>query len=167
MEIKEALDELAQQIKNEIIRRLHSDLGKNRKGKNTLIGSELEKSIEVKVESETELIFEIADYWQYVVTGWNFNNFRSGKVGLFDALVHWALRKVTSDNEEAYRLASALWYQMIIGINNVHRTIPARPFINYDPKGDPEVILDFLEKFFRQWAEDVFEKLMNELKYFK
>ena len=165
MDIKDALNELAQQIKDEIIRRMHSDVGKNRKGVNTLVGSNLERSVEVKVESENELIFEIADYWQYVVTGWKFNNFKSGKVGLFNALVQWALNKVTSNNEEAYRLAGTLWYQMIIGINNVHRTIPARPFINYGESADE--VLPFLEKFFEKWAEDVFEKLMDEIKYFK
>lgn len=163
MEIKEALDELAQQIKNEIIRRLHSDLGKNRKGKNTLIGSELEKSIEVKVESETELIFEIADYYQYVVTGWKRTGNYPNTIQLFiNNIEDWVRRKnVRIGDMTQSQIVWMLYQKMIID----GREIAPRPFIDYGDRADE--VLPFLDDFFEKWADSVFEKLMSEIKIFR
>ena len=65
-----ALSQLAEDIKKEIIARMHKYGYNTRAGRNTLIGSDLEKSVEVKVVNEKTLAFEIADYYEYIVRGW-------------------------------------------------------------------------------------------------
>ena len=70
MDIQNALRELASDIKQEVLRRMSSDLGVNRKtGTNTLDGSELMKSVDTKVVDDNTIVFEIADYYTYVVGG--------------------------------------------------------------------------------------------------
>ena len=165
MDIKEALQELAQAIKEEVIRRMDSEIGINpRTGKNTLKGSELQKSVEVNVVSETELVFQIADYYQYVVTGWK----RTGSYPntweqFLTNLDRWVTRKnVRLGNLTQSQIVWMLYKKMMFE----GREIAARPFINYDPQGDPMVVLPFLEEFFDKWAENIFNELMKELKIF-
>ncbi len=166
MDIRDALHELADMVKDEIIARLHSPVGINRRtGQNTLVGSDLEKSIEVNVVGDNAIVFEIADHFQYVVTGWR-------RTGNFPNTAHLFIRNVTDwVRRKHIRLGSMtenqiVWYlykRMLIE----GRQIAARPFINYDPNGDPSVILPFLDDFFNKWADKVFELIMNDInKYF-
>ena len=69
LDAKTALQQLAYDIKMEIMRRLHEYGYNKRAGRNTLVGSDLEKSIEVKVTGENTLAFQIADYYEYIVRG--------------------------------------------------------------------------------------------------
>ena len=166
MEVREALQELADMVKEEILARLHGPIGINRRtGQNTLVGSNLEKSIEVTVHGENAIVFEIADYYQYIVTGWR-------RTGNYPNTAHLFIRNVTDwVRRKGVRLGSMtenqiVWYlykRMLIEGGE----ISARPFINYDENGDPSVILPFLDDFFDRWADKVFELIMNDInKYF-
>ena len=47
------------------------------------------------------------------------------------------------------------------------RGIEPRPFINWDENEDPSVVLPFLDDYFDKWADEVFNKITEELdKYF-
>ena len=166
MDVKQALDELAKEIKNEIILRLHSSVGINRKtGTNTLIGSELEKSIDVRVEGDNALVFQIADYYQYIVTGWRRTGRYPGTARLFiKNVTDWVRRKnIRIGNLSQNQIVWVLYKRMIIDGNE----IAPRPFIEYDPDEDVSKILPFLDDFFEKWADYVFNIITSEIdKYF-
>ena len=172
--LDDALKELSEFIKKTIADRVQQ-YGKNRKGKNTLVNSDLINNMKVTTSNDSVSLI-IADYWMYVSTGWKFNDFKNEKRGLFDALVNWALKKVTSDNEEAYRLASALYTKMIK--DNPHRTIPARPFLKFNADDDDDdykgekggnltLMVPELQTYIDKWFGELFDKITKELdKYF-
>lgn len=166
MELKEALQELADMVKEEIIARLHSPIGINRRtGQNTLIGSNLEKSIDVTVHGDNAIAFEIADYYTYVVTGWRRTGNYPNTAHLFIRNVtDWVRRKnIRLGNMTQNQIVWYLYKRMLIE----GRQIAPRPFINYDENEDPSVILPFLDDFFDKWADKVFELIISDLeKYF-
>lgn len=165
MEIREALQELADMVKEEIIARLHSPIGINRRtGQNTLVGSNLEKSIEVTVQGDNAIVFEIADYYQYIVTGWRRTGNYPNTAHLFIRNVtDWVRRKnIRLGNMTENQIVWYLYKRMLIE----GREISARPFINYDEKGDPSVILPFLDDFFDKWSDKVFELIINDINKF-
>ena len=164
MDLQAALQDLAKQVKEEIIRRLHSNVGVNRRtGQNTLIGSNLERSIDVRAEGDDSIVFEIADYYEYIVSGWR-------RTGNFPGTAHLFIRNVTNwVREKGVRLGSMsenqiVWYlykRMLIE----GREIAPRPFIEsgFNNDEDPAKILPFLDDFFNKWADKVFEKITEEL----
>lgn len=162
MEIREALQELARMVKNEIILRLHSSVGINpRTGTNTLIGSDLEKSIDVRVVDENSIEFQIADYYEYVVRGWKRTGRFPGTAHLFIRnILDWIRRKgIRIGNLSQNQIAFILYRKMLIE----GRGITPRPFINYDEGDDVSKILPFLDEFFDKWADGVFEIIMDEI----
>ena len=166
MEIDKALKELARMVKNEIILRLHSSVGINpRTGTNTLIGSDLEKSIDVTVINETTLEFQIADYYEYVVRGWKRTGRYPGTANLFiKNILDWIRKKnIRIGNLSQNQIAFILYRKMLIE----GRQITPRPFINYDENEDVSKILPFLDDFFDKWSDWVFDAIMSEIdKYF-
>lgn len=164
MDIRNALQELADDVKKEIIRRMHSPIGVNpRVGRNTLIGSELEASVNVTAVSETTIVFEIADYYEYVVSGWR-------KTGNFPNTAHLFIRNITDwVRRKGVRLGTMtesqiVWYlykRMLIE----GRNIKPRPFIEsgYNNDEDPSKILNFLDDFFDTWADKVFELITTDI----
>ena len=168
MDIQKALQELADDVKKEIITRMHSSVGVNhRVGRNTLVGSELEASINVTAVSESTIIFQIADYYEYVVNGWR-------KTGNFPNTAHLFIRNITDwVRRKGVRLGNMtenqiVWYlykRMLID----GRNISPRPFIEsgYNNDEDPSKILNFLDDFFNNWADKVFELITQDIdKYF-
>lgn len=164
--LRTALDELAMDIYKEIIRRLRSGLGVNpRTGTNTLIGSDLEESILVYPnDSSNGLVFQIAQHWEYIVLGWRHTgNFPGTKREFLRNLLEWVKRKniqFTSKKGKKLTQNQTVWL-VYRSINE--RLIAPRPFINYDPDGDPAVILPFLEDYFNRWADELFEKIIKEI----
>ena len=167
MDLQKALQELADDIKDEIIKRLHSPIGINRRtGENTLIGSELEKSIDVKQINDNTLAFEIASYFEFIIHGWKRTGRFPGTASQFlKNIDDWVRRKhVRLGNMTQSEIVWYLFKRMIIE----GREIAPRPFINYDEDGDVSKILPFLDEFFNKWADRVFEEITSELtKYFK
>lgn len=163
MDIQKALKELAEQIKDEIMRRVWEEGVNPKTGTNTLIYSDLIKDMEVKPISDNTIVFQIADYYMFVVLGWRrTGNWGGGIAPFINNIIDWMRKKNVhsdklTDNELAWRI-----------VKNIFKGgIMARPFINYDPEGDPLVVLPFLEDFFEKWADNIFEELMNEIRLFK
>ena len=168
MDIKAALTQLANDIKREILRRMSSDIGVNKRtGVNTLVGSDLYYSVDVYPKSDTTIVFQIADYYEYVVKGWKRTH--RGKGSFQEYLINirnWIRKKNIrwgnlTENQMVWVLAKRMF-----GEENY--TIAARPFINYDPNDDVSKILPFLDDFFDKWADWMFDKITEDLdKYFK
>ena len=169
MDLHSALQELARMVKNEIILRLHSSIGVNpRVGRNTLIGSDLERSIDVHPISDNAIVFSIADHFEYVVKGWK----RTGRgKGTFQEYLmnikDWIRRKGIKWN--GYTENQMMWIlaKKMFSLNPPY-IIQARPFINWDENGDVAKILPFLDDYFEKWADIIFEDIISELdKQFK
>lgn len=164
MELKSALGQLADAIREEIIRRMHSDVGINpRTGTNTLIGSDLEKSVEVNVVGESAIVFKIADYFEYVVRGWRRTGTHPNTAHLFIRnITDWVRRKnIRIGNMTQNQIVWLLYRKMLIE----GRPIAPRPFIGYGD--DVDKVLPFLDEMLDKWAEETFNEIMKEIdKYF-
>lgn len=179
MDLKKALQELAQMIKNEVLRRMESNIGVNpRTGENTLVGSDLYKSVDVYPVGENRLVFQIASHYEYVVKGWKFNRGDGTFNQYLININEWIRRKGISwtyktgkkkghtmtQSDMVWALANRMFNK---SLEKPPYTIKARPFINYDEHHDIEKILPFLNEFFERWADEIFEEVCNELdKYF-
>ena len=164
MDIRQALTELASMIKAEIMNRVWEEGVNPKTGTNTLITSDLIKNMRVDVVSENEIVFKIADYYSFVVLGWRRTGRWGGGLPAFvNAILKWMRKKnVHSDKMTDNQLAWAIVKKIFDG------GIIARPFIKYDPNGDPSVILPFLDKMVSDWMDDVFNELIKEIdEYFK
>ena len=165
MDLQKELRILARQIENEIILRLHSSVGINpRTGTNTLIGSELERSISVDAVSENMIVFQIADYYEYIVRGWKRTGRFPGTASQFiKNITDWVRRKhIRLGNMTENQIVFYLYKRMLID----GREIAARPFIEYDPNDDVSKILPFLDDFFDKWADWVFDKITYDIDNF-
>lgn len=161
-DIRKALDELAAMVKAEILARLRSPIGINRSaGKNTLEGSNLEKSIDVYTNEESDgLVFVIADYFSFV-TGGRKHGMNPPPSGTFNSILTWVRRKnvtlgnITDENVVAY----------IVYRNLRDRVdLPPRPFIgvDYDYSKDAGEVIPFLDKMVDDWFDELFDKIMEE-----
>lgn len=160
MNIRKALQELADDIKKEILRRMESDKGINTKtGTNTLVGSNLYDSVDVTQTGDDELTFQIADYYTYVVGGWT----KSGKgkgtwQDFLQNIEKWMTRKNIVGN--ANDIVWAIYHRA----KKMHYGIDPRPFINNGYlNNDPAYILPFLNDFFDKWADDIFNEITKEI----
>lgn len=163
MDVKTALNELADMIKAEIMNRVWEEGVNPKTGTNTLISSDLIKNMRVEAVSDNEIVFQIADYYQFVALGWRRTGRWGGGLSSFlNAIIRWMTKKNVhsyeiSDNQLAWAIAKSI----------MNGGIMARPFIKYDPNDDPSVVLPFLDDYFNKWADDIFEKITEQLdKYF-
>lgn len=158
MDVKKALQELADEIKEEILRRVDK-YGKNRKGENTLKNSKMINEMEVKVVSENTIVFQIADYYTYVVGGRKPGWGTPPPTGFVQGIINWVREKGISFPNKTQN--QTVW-SIIKSI--VKRGIIARPFLgNGYENEDPAYVLPFLDEFFDKWADDVFEDICKEL----
>lgn len=159
--LKEELQILADKIKQQVLSNLRSEKGVNQKtGQNTLIGSRLEKSIDTKVVGDDLIVFQIADYYTYVVGGRRKGWGTPPPTGFVQGVIDWVKRKGIrfngmTENQTAWACIRSI----------VNKGIYARPFIGngYLNDDDPSAVLPFLDKFFEDWAEDIFNKITKDL----
>lgn len=163
IDAKTALNQLAQDIKKEIIDRMHRYGMNRRAGRNTLINSDLEKSVEVKVVSGNEIVFQIADYFEYVVRGWKRTGNYPGTMRLFiENITKWVRKNGIrfagkTENQVVWAIVKSIWM----------RGIESRPFLNWDDSEDPSLIIPFLDDYFDKWSDLVYNQIIEELdKYF-
>lgn len=168
MDIRNALKELAEGIKVEILRRLSSSIGINTKrgvGYNTLINSKLSRSIRVDVAGDNALTFTIANYYIAVSAGRKAGAKRPPIKAIFDWITDkeidytpWA----KSQNAAAWAIAKSIEKDGIKG----------RPFIGTDPKDlinkdvdgiNINLILTFLDDYFDTWSDKIFKEIMKEI----
>lgn len=160
MDVKKALQELADQIKAEVLKRMSGPLGINdRVGRNTLVGSELYDSVATTVDGDSTIVFSILQHWEYVALGWKHTGRFPGTKHLFlQNLAEWIRRK-------GIRFGGMTQTQMVYVIYRKinMQGIKARPFLTYDPAEDPSVIMPFLNDFFDKWADEVFEEITRDM----
>ena len=158
MELHQALKELGLMLRDEVLRRMRSAINAKTQTP-TLVGSELEKSVNtIDVEEET-LAFHIADYWQYVAYGRK----AGAKMPPIEAILNWIRRKGIrfegkTENQTAWTIAIAIQRDGIEG----------RPFMGSDYNiDDTEKVLPYLDGIFDEWSEKLFQTIIENIKYFK
>lgn len=180
-DIRKALAELAAQVKGEILARLRSPIGINRaaKGKNTLEGSNLEKSIDVYTNEETDgLVFVIADYFSYVTGGRKHGLTPKGE-NVYGAIQSWVRRKnVKLGNMTENQIIWAVLGKLKGGTEKQkgkqkgkvrlkkrgEYCLPPRPFIgvDYDYSKYTDEVIPFLNDMVDKWMDDLFDKITEE-----
>lgn len=163
--VRQALIELCEKVERILTKRIEQYGYNERAEKNTLKGSELEKSIEV-YPTEDGIALQIADYWEYVARGW-YHSGKSDKSGLFDALVKWAIRKRIklddySENESAVIVAKKVYAEMIFH----NRPIKKRPFMRYYADGDLTKMIPQLKAYMEKWFDNLFYKITEDIDKF-
>lgn len=162
VDAKKAIEELARMVKEEVFRRIN-EYGVNRRtGTNTLKGSELEKSIEVRVV-DNAFVLQIADYFEYVVKGWSRTGRFPGTMGAFiKNLTDWVRKKgIRFDGRTENQVVWAILKSIM------NRGIEPRPFLHWDDSQDPALIIPFLDDYFDKWSDLVWNQITEELdKYF-
>lgn len=160
MDLHKALKELADRIKKEVLNRMESDKGVNPKtGENTLKNSKLYNSVDVKVVGDDTLVFQIADYYTYVVGGRKIGWGSPPPSGFVQGVTNWVREKGIRFNGKTEN--QTVW-AIIRSI--VKRGIQGRGFIgNGYVNDDPSYVLPFLDDFFDGWADEVFEDVCKIL----
>jgi hypothetical protein len=163
MDIQKALRELCNEVKM-ILKYRIVHYGVNPKtGTNTLQGSDLEKSIEVK-PTENGIALQIADYWEYVALGWHRSHRFEGTMNQFVRNINdWVRRK-------GIRLGNMTQAQMVFVIirNIMNNGLRERPFMIWDEEGDLSKMIPELENIMDDWFETLFEAITADLdNYFK
>lgn len=162
MDIKEALQQLCDEVKKILHSRIQKYGINPKTGSNTLEGSELEKSITV-TPIENGIALQIADYWEFVSRGWKRTGNYPGTMRLFVYNINeWIRRKGIiangiTQNQLAWAIIKNIWDKGLRG----------RPFMVYDEEGDLTKMIPELDAYIDKWIDGLYDDLIKELdKYF-
>ena len=158
MDLQKAFKELAEEVKM-ILKYRIVHYGVNPKtGTNTLQGSELESSIEIK-PTENGISLQIADYWEFVALGWRRTHRFEGTMNQFVRNIDdWVRRKGIS---VPHMTQSQLVFVIIRNIMN--NGLRERPFMIYDEEGDLSKMIPELENIMDDWFENLWIELTKDL----
>lgn len=163
--IHQAILELCEEVEQILTKRI-AQYGRNRKGVNTLQGSNLEKSIEV-IPQEDGLALQIADYWVYVASGWRRTHRSNATFTEYLMNIRdWIRRKNIkwgnmTENEMMWALAKRMFSE------KEPYKIPARPFMRLDSEGDLTKMIPQIKPYMDKWFDTLFEAIIKDLeKYF-
>lgn len=161
MDIRDALKELCEEVKLILAERINRYGINSKTGTNTLQGSELEKSIEVK-PIEEGIALSIADYWEYVSLGWKRTHRFEGTMSLFIRNIDdWIRRKGIT-----FKGMTQSQMVFLITRNIMMNGLKARPFMVYDEEGDLEKMIPELKGIMDKWFDDLYQTITNDLDKF-
>lgn len=158
MDLRNALMELCGEVKLILAQRINKYGINPKTGTNTLHGSELEKSIEVK-PTENGIALSIADYWEFISRGWKRTHNYEGTMALFVRNVDdWVRRK-------GIRFGKMTQSQIVYVIirNIMLNGLRARPFMVYDDDGDLEKMIPELSEILDKWFNNLFEIITEDI----
>ena len=148
IDAKTALKQLAEDVKKEILRRMEQYGMNPRAGRNTLVGSDLEKSVSVEPTDKDTIVFQIADYFEYVVRGWKRTGNYPGTMRLFiDNITKWVRKngiafEGRTENQTVWAIVKSIWMR------------------------GPAIIIPFLDDYFDKWSDLVWNQIIEELDKF-
>lgn len=145
MEFKEALRQIAFDIKRAIQFLMESEKGINNKiNENTLVDSHIYDELEVNQTDIGLYTILINDYVEYIESG-----MQPGHWVKEEYLLPWMAEKgIPTDNETLHKIQGSIyWYG-----------IEPRPFI--------EDAFERIDSFWDDWADEIFESLCSELDIF-
>ena len=147
-ELEERIYNALRELADEAIKFIRASMEKNginnKTGTNTLINSNLYNDLAFEVKDEMVLIL-INDYYVYVEGGRS----AGAKWPPVNAIADWAARKgLPTNNGFIYLVCRSI----------VEHGIAPRPFM--------DEAMEELEKYFDNWANDIFNKLMQGISEF-
>lgn len=156
--IIEAFDELAEFVKKVLAARIEEYGYNPRARKNTLKGSNLERSIHIATTTES-LSLTIADYWEHISLGWERTHRYEGTYSQFVAnIMSWIREKgITVKGKNQNQIAFGFFKFF------VENGIKARPFMVYDKDGDLENMIPQLKEYMEEWVNTLFEKMIFDI----
>lgn len=162
MDIKEALQELADEMKSILEDRIEKYGVNQRIGENTLQGSELERSIEITT-TDNGVRLSINAYWEFISRGWKrTGNYPNTFAQMVSNVLQWVRTKgirfgSLTENQITWAVVKSIWT----------RGITERPFMVYSDDGDLTKMIPELDAYIDKWFDTLFEAIINELtKYF-
>lgn len=165
MKAREALQELADKVKKVILDRLRGPIGINRAAdppKNTFIGSNLEKSIDLYVSGEEEIVFKIADYFSFPFGGRK-PGLTKRNQNVYGAIKEWVETKDIHIGDLSE--TKIIW----IVLNKLkYKGYAARPVLgkdgyDYDYNKDVSQVITFLDDMVDDWMDDLYNDLINSI----
>lgn len=149
MEIGKIVMEFSKDIMDLVRMVMESNVGINEKvGRNTLVGSDIYKSLSVAATNDGDLVFDIIlnDYLTFIESGRR----KGAKMPPVEPIVKWARKHgISTDNSTIFLIRRAI----------SRDGIKPRPFMVY-----------VLEDIDRQWddklADELFNKIMQEIEKF-
>lgn len=158
MDLRIAFQELALAVKRLVNDRIKRYGINPKTGTNTLIGSELERSLQV-TPIEDGIVLQIADYWQFVSRGWERTGNYPGTMNKFVKNVdNWVKRKGITFGDMKQ---SSIVFLIIKNI--ISHGLKARPFMVYDDEGDLTKMIPELEAYMDKWFESLFDSIMQDI----
>lgn len=158
MDLRIAFQELALAVKRLVNDRIKRYGINPKTGTNTLIGSELERSLQV-TPIEDGIVLQIADYWQFVSRGWERTGNYPGTMNKFVKNVdNWVERKGITFGDMKQ---SSIVFLIIKNI--ISHGLKARPFMVYDDEGDLTKMIPELEAYMDKWFESLFDSIMQDI----
>lgn len=158
MDVKTAMMELAEAVKRILNDRIQRYGINPKTGQNTLEGSELQKSIQVKVINEG-IELQMASYAEHIAYGWHRSHRFEGTMNQFVKNVDdWVRRK-------GIRLGDLKQSQIVwVIIKNIFdKGLAARPFIIFDEDGDLTKMLPELNEYLDTWFNHLFDAIIVDL----
>ena len=162
MTIKQALEELAEKMKQLVKDRIEMYGINWRTGTNTLQGSDLEDSIVIEPYNYGVRL-RINAYWEFVSLGWQ-------RTGNFPNTFHLFVENIEKwVRKKGIRFPDRTESQVVWSVVNTiwNYGIAARPFMVYSESGDLTEMIPELEAYIDRWFDMLFEAIINDLdKYF-
>ena len=180
MELHKALQELADAIKK-IVRQRIIDKGYNvRARRNTLADSRLLDSVDTKVKGDDTVVFVIADYFGYIITGQKAGKRREDGHTFRRAIEQWVIEKgieaeFNKDRDEKHKLTQDDVIYLVMK-RIIESGVPERPFLDNPFKNDtsnelvddPSLFMPFLDNLLDEWRDKLFDEIIKDLdKHFK
>ena len=161
IDAKTALNQLAQDIKKILEDRIRRYGVNPKTGTNTLVGSELERSLQV-YPTEDGLALQVASYWEFVARGWKRTHNYPGTMSLFVRNVDdWVRRK-------HIRLGNLTQSQIVwaIVMSIMKNGLRERPFMIYDDEGDLSKMIPELDATVDKWFDILWNMIIEEIDKF-
>ena len=158
MNLREALQELADEMKSILEDRIDRYGINQRAHANTLQGSDLERSIEI-VTTDNGVQLSINPYWEFVSRGWErTGNYPNTFAQMVANVGHWVRKKgirfgSLTENQVTWCVVKSIW----------NRGIAGRPFMVYTDDGDLTKMIPELEGYIDKWFDILFEAIINDL----
>ena len=172
--LRHELNELSRLIKEEIYKRFSSPEAVNHKTGENLSDSDLKRSVKVDAESGGyAIVFQIADYYEYIVNGWKKSGNFPGTFGQFISNIERWIRKKRESvkpGQKNIQLNGRTENQVAWAIvNSIYKNgIAPRPFLGsgYNNGEDPSKVLVFLDEMVDNFCDETFQILTEPLDAF-
>lgn len=161
IKVEAAFRQLALDVKKIINERIRRYGIKPKIGRNTLEGSNLQRTMGV-YPTEDSIKLQIADYWEFISRGWE-------KTGRYpNTMSQWIKNVDDWVTRNNIRFGDMTQNQIVYAIirNIINHGLKSRPFLVWDDEGDLEKMIPELNEYLDKWFETLFDAILNDINKF-